>query len=208
MVKSASNRCLQAAVKALASVDGKKMLLPQELFLGSGHSPGRRVRGAGGEDCIIWRSSSKRTDATQGTLDTPSVLARLTPKDLAQNFKLQLARRADNSVPLYEHGNRTPKVTVLLSLIQQTKNTLLTFIILSRTLILFSRFSPVSSSTSRRHGRQIFILAHNFLSQVGPSLISSSFVANEPQWKARSDWYGICEEDPKLCTDSSSQNMH
>jgi hypothetical protein len=63
MVKIASNRCLQAAEKALASVDGKKMLLPQELFLGSCHSPGRRVRGAGGEECIT--VTSKRTDATQ-----------------------------------------------------------------------------------------------------------------------------------------------
>jgi hypothetical protein len=50
MVKIASNRCLQAAEKTLASVNGKKMLLPQELFLGSCHSPGR---GAGGEECII-----------------------------------------------------------------------------------------------------------------------------------------------------------
>jgi hypothetical protein len=152
-------------------------------------------------------SHLKKDRCHAGTLDIPSLLARLTPKYLAQNFKLQLARRADNSVPLYEHGNRAPKVTILLSLLQQTENTLLTLIILSRTLILFYCFSPVSSSTSRRHGRQIFILAHNLLSQVGPSLIFSSFVADEPQWKARSDWYGICKEDPKLCTDSSSQNM-
>jgi hypothetical protein len=53
MVKIASNRCVQVVEKALACVNGKKMLLPQELFLGSCHSPERRVRGAGGEECII-----------------------------------------------------------------------------------------------------------------------------------------------------------
>jgi hypothetical protein len=53
MVEIVSNGCLQAAEKALAYVNGNEMLLPQELFLGSCHSPGRRIRGAGGEECII-----------------------------------------------------------------------------------------------------------------------------------------------------------
>src|SRR5947209_8608278 len=71
----------------------------------------------------------KWTSCHAGTLDIPSVLARLTPRDLAYNFKLQLARRADNSVPLYEHGNKAPKVILLLSLLQQAKYTLPTLIV-------------------------------------------------------------------------------
>jgi hypothetical protein len=53
MVKIVSSGYLQAVEKALAYINGNKMLLPQELFLGSCHSPGRRVRRAGGEECII-----------------------------------------------------------------------------------------------------------------------------------------------------------
>jgi hypothetical protein len=137
----------------------------------------------------------------------PVPLGETNPQISSLEFQAAACQTRRQFGAFVEHGNRAPKVTILLSLLQQTENTLLTLIILSRTLILFYCFSPVSSSTSRRHGRQIFILAHNLLSQVGPSLIFSSFVADEPQWKARSDWYGICKEDPKLCTDSSSQNM-